>query len=127
MIAVQFVQQRDPHEDCGIATLAMFTGVTYEDALAAAVQFQPAALHEGLTWSQMKRAAKLLGTNTRIIRKYDITTATGILWVEDKSGCHVVYLWAGRIVDGDGECWLEPAAYLKKYKYKPKSLMVAVE
>jgi hypothetical protein len=125
---VRFVRQRYPHGDCGIATLGTLAGVTYEDALAAVVRYQPAALQTGLTWGQMKRAATRLGVGTRIIRKYDIGTATGILNVVDKKDEeHFVFLWEGRIVDGDGEGFKHPSDYLRLYGYKAKWLMTRKE
>jgi hypothetical protein len=125
---VRFVRQSGFHGDCGVATLGMLGGCVYEDALAAVVRYQPAALHAGLTWPQMRRAAKRLGLSTRLLRRYDIDEATGILNVMDAQGEeHFVFLWEGRIVEGNGELWLFNSDYLKHYGYTAKALLVARE
>jgi hypothetical protein len=125
---VRFVRQSGYHGDCGVATLGMLGGCLYEDALAAVVRYQPAALHAGLTWPQMRRAAKRLGLSTRLLRRYDIDEATGILNVVDKKGDeHFVFLWEGRIVEVNVELWLSAQEYLGSYGYTAKSLLVALE
>jgi ABC-type bacteriocin/lantibiotic exporter with double-glycine peptidase domain len=125
---VRFVRQSGHHGDCGVSTLAMLAGVMYEDALAAAVRYQPAALNIGLSWDAMRSAARRLGVKTRIARSYDITEATGILNVANrKKEEHWVFLWAGRIVEGNGELWKDPDDYLRHYRYRAKWLLVAEE
>jgi hypothetical protein len=122
---VRFVRQRDPHGDCGVATLATLAGVTYEEALAAVVRYQPAVLQSGLNWPDMQKAARRLGLKTRIARRYTLAEDTGILrLIDKKKDEHFVFLWAGRIIEGDGEGWMDPAAYLKQYGYKPAALMI---
>jgi ABC-type bacteriocin/lantibiotic exporter with double-glycine peptidase domain len=125
---VRFVRQRDTHSDCGVACLGSLAGVTYEEALAALVQFQPAVLHSGATWIDMRRAAKRLGLKTRIRRTYDLHEATGILRLTNAAReDHFVFLWAGRIVQSGDEGWEDPEDFLKHYGYRAKALMVMVE
>lgn len=127
---VQFIRQTGDHGDCGVSTLAMLAGLPYADSLAACVSIQPAALHTGLTWAQMRAAAKILGLKVRVTSRYNIDSDTGILNVAKlcrngrKTGEHLVFLWEGRIVEGNGELWLEPAAYLKHCDYTAYKLMV---
>lgn len=130
---IKFVRQSGDHGDCGVVTLAMLAGVPYEDALAAVVVEQPAALQTGLTWAEMKRAATTLGLSTRLRRKYDIDRDTGILHVaharkrDAHRDEHFVFLWAGRVIDGNGEMWAIPDNFLRHHHYKPMMLLVKEE
>ena len=81
----------------------------------------------GAYWREMKTAAKRLGVKTRVTRKYDIEEDTGILCVKCGRLEHVVFLWEGRIIDGNNESWLLPIQYLDAYGYRPTSLLVRVE
>lgn len=131
---VRFVRQSGHHGDCAIATLAMLAGVMYEDALLAAAKVNPNVLHEGMTWPQIRAAAKRLGLKTRTIHAYD-DDQTGILWVHPVAlGAnrgdlteHVVFLWEGRVIEGNGELWMELDTYLRHYGYEAKALLVAKE
>jgi ABC-type bacteriocin/lantibiotic exporter with double-glycine peptidase domain len=127
-VLVRFVRQTGFHGDCGVSTLAMLAGVLYEDALAVAARIQPAVLQMGLTWDEMQAASKRLGLKTRLLRAYDIEEVTGVLNVthrRKKDNDHYVFLWEGRIVDGNGEMWREPSDYLKHYNYRARWLLVA--
>lgn len=130
---VKFVRQSGNHGDCGVVTLAMLAGVSYEDALAAVVIEQPAALQTGLSWAELRRAATTLGLKTRLRRKYDLDRDSGILNVapwrkrDVHKDEHFVFLWRGRIVEGNGELWPIPEAYLKQYHYKARMLLVTDE
>jgi hypothetical protein len=64
----------------------------------------------------------------RLIRRgrYDIEEATGLLNVRNAKEDHAVFLWAGRIMEGNSEGWLEPEDYLRHYKYRAHSLLVRV-
>lgn len=120
---VRMVPQTGFHPDCGIASLAMLCGVMYEDALAAFAD--PAeVLQKGVSWPMMKAAALKLGIRTTVKRKYDIHESTGILNVIRPKDEHLVLLWEGRIVEGNGELWKNPEDYLKHYKYTAKGLLV---
>ena len=125
---IKAVRQNGFNRDCTIATIATLAGVNYEEALAACVQVQPEVLAVGLTWSQIRRACDVLGLQCELKRRgyYDIEEASGILNVKNRKEDHVVFLWAGRIIEGNFECWLEPEDYLRHYNYKPYSLLVRV-
>jgi ABC-type bacteriocin/lantibiotic exporter with double-glycine peptidase domain len=127
---VRFVRQSGHHGDCGITTLAMLAGVMYEDALAAVIGLEPTVLQTGLRWTEMRRAARKLGLKTRLLRSYDLEEATGVLALKDttkRGEDHYVFLWEGRIIDGNGELWREPSDFFKHYSLRPMWLLVAVD
>lgn len=126
---VKFVRQSGDYADCGVSTLAMLAGVPYEAALAAVLTYEPAVLENGVCWTELRKAARFLGVSTQLLRSYDIEEATGILGLkaEKKRGeDHFTFLWEGRIIDGNGEMWKEPADYFRQYKFRPTWLLVAV-
>lgn len=130
---IRFVKQSGHHGDCAIAALAMFAGVMYEDALIACATVRGDVLTSGMTWTQIKAAAKRLGVKTRVLQAYDITEATGVLHVSRVAigaggiAEHVVLLWEGRVLDGNGEFWRDPEDYLRHYGMEAKGLLVAVD
>lgn len=125
---IKAVRQNGFNRDCGVATIATLGGVNYEEALAAAVQVQPDVLDIGLTWGEIRRACEVLGIECVLKRRghYDIEEDTGILNVKNRKEDHVVFLWAGRIIEGNFECWADPDEYLRHYHYQPQSLLVRV-
>lgn len=122
---VRFVKQDGESLDCAIATVAMLCGVTYTQALTAFPK-PSKVLESGAYLTELQAAAKKLNVKTKIKKRFDVDEDTGILYVSGKDE-HLVFLWAGRIIEGNGECWLNPASYLATYKYKAKSLVVVVE
>jgi hypothetical protein len=75
---VQMVPQR--HEaDCGVAILAMFLGVSYEDALLAIGQAD--VLRGGMWLSQLREASAKLGAPLKTKRQWDVEDADGIVQV----------------------------------------------
>jgi hypothetical protein len=124
---VHMVRQTGVDHDCAVATLATFCGVTYAQALAAYREPLRIVKSGAESWRPMQAAAKRLGVATRITRKYDIEEDTGILCVKKPKEEHVVFLWEGRVIDGNGELWLSPLQYLDAYEYRSTSLMVRVE
>jgi hypothetical protein len=111
---IKLQRQNGQNPDCAVASMGMLFGVNYE------------VLEEGMTWAQMREAADLLGGSVKLLPRgrYDIEEATGLLNVKNGVEDHAVLLWAGRIVEGNGELWLEPDDYLAHYKYQPYSLLV---
>lgn len=122
---VRMVAQVDTHDDCAVAALAMFAGRTYAEALSAFPK--PALiLKRGAYWPEVRAAATKLGLTTSLKRVYNLDIDTGLLYLESrkvKDDDHMVYLWAGRILDNNVG-WLQPSAYLLYYDYNPKSLLI---
>lgn len=125
---VRFVPQNGDDNDCSVATLATLCGVTYSQALAAFVE-PVKVLRRGAYWKDMQTAARRLGVKTRVVRngRFDIQCDTGILCVRKPKEEHVVFLWAGRIVEGNRDLYLCPYNYCAVNGYTPKSLLVRVE
>ena len=122
---VRVVRQSGWHADCGVAALAMLCGVLYEEALAAFAD-PIKVLSRGADWKDLRPAAARLVVATKVKYRYDITEDTGILHVSHPTKDeHLVFLWAGRVVDGNGELWSDPEVYLKHYGYVAKGLLVA--
>ena len=123
------------HGDCAVSALSLACGVTYEMALAAALKTSPEVLSEGMSWDQIRTAAKLLGMAPKLLRrgKYALDESTGILHITQpavKDSSHVVYLWEGRIIEPKADrrqLWLSAEQFLEHYKYKASSLMVFVD
>ena len=130
---VRWAPRSRGHGDCAVAALEMALGITYENALQAALIVRPAVLGEGLNASQLKKAAKLLGFAFTLRRTFDLDEDTGILGIEqngyDDAG-HAVYLWEGRILEpmsGREQLWLHPQEFLAHYHYQANWLLIKVE
>jgi hypothetical protein len=123
---IKFMRQNTMNMDCAVASLAMLFGVNYEESLAACVQACPHVLDHGMRWTEIREAADILGGHAKLLQRgrYDIEEATGLLNVRNGAEDHAVLLWEGRIVEGNGELWLDPDEYLKHYHYQPYSLLV---
>lgn len=131
---VRFVRQNGFSADCGVSALAMLAGVLYEDALVAAANLDdPSVLQTGLTWTEMRKVARRLGLQTRLLRAYDVEESTGVLGFKadpdgpkPKAESHYAFLWEGRVVDGNGEMWMDPDTFCKYHGYKRTWLMVSM-
>lgn len=120
---VSIVPQRHPM-DCGVATLAMLAGVSYEDALLAFGGAAPHILRGGCWLTEMRRAAEALGLSVRLKRKWDADDDEGIAQIKfRKAGYHLVLLRAGLFFDTDATCW-EPDVYLSAKKATVGPLLV---
>ena len=126
---VRLVRQNGVHLDCAVACLATLFGVTYDEALVECSQVAPDVLEAGMNWQQIRAAAERLGAETKLIRRgrYDIEDATGVLNVRSRSIDHAVFLWEGRVLEGNGELWLSPDDYCRHYRVRPGSLLVRDE
>jgi hypothetical protein len=77
---VAMVPQR--HDaDCGVAVLAMFLGISYEDALLAIGPDVPTVLRAGVWITQLREASAKLGAPLKVKRKWDLEDADGIVQV----------------------------------------------
>src|SRR5687767_12875175 len=102
---VHVVKQDGDLPDCAVAAVAMLCGVTYGEALAAFPE-PDRVVKAGAYLTDMQDAAAKLKINTRVRRRFKLDVDTGILYLAGKTENHVAFLWAGRVVDGDGACWL---------------------
>lgn len=112
--------------DCGIASLASYLGMNYEDVLAAAVaSTKDYKLHKnGMYNIQIVRIAKFLGITLHRRKRWDYEESCGILSLDmpGESG-HVVVLKNGLIFDpADGCCW-QPEAFLAHTRFVPYELL----
>lgn len=121
---VRIVRQDGTLPDCAVASLAHFAGVTYGEALAAFPR-PDRVVKTGAYLTELAAAARKLGIKTKSRKRFDIAEDTGILHVSGPDE-HLVYLWAGRIIEGNGECYLDPHDYLRVNKYSPQSLLMRV-
>ena len=89
--------------DCAVACLAMFCGVSYEQALLAS----GAVLEKGMQTRKIQATARRLGRPLKFCRTVDLETDTGLLavrsvkWKHD----HLVVLKEGLVVDTDASLW----------------------
>ena len=84
--------------------LAMFLGISYEDALIAFESEATEAMKKGVWWSQLKRAAAKYGIEMVVRRKWS-PTDEGILEIKYRKRWHVVVLKHGMIFDTDYRVW----------------------
>lgn len=105
--------------DCAIAALAMYLGVSYEDALEAATKGTRKAHRKGMYATQIQRAAENLDKPLVVKRNFDFETDAGVLhgvvtmsiFDDAKLVCrkrigHAVCLRWGLIFEPDGgEVW----------------------
>lgn len=112
--------------DCGVATLAMICGVSYEDALVAVAAEEPAVLTRGVHYKHLERAALRLGFRFRRRRRYDLDTDTGILNLSSTRlvADHLVVLKEGLIIETDGSLY-DADVYFAHLKARPGILLVA--
>jgi hypothetical protein len=104
--------------------------VSYEQALSASLNIRADVLTQGLSWQQIRKAAKLMGFSSKLLKVYDLDEDTGILDVKQphvKDSDHAVYLWEGRIIEPKHDrqqLWLHANDFLSHYHYKAGSLLV---
>lgn len=122
---IRLIPQR--HEaDCGVAVLATYLCVSYEEALIVVGRKEPAVLSVGLWMSEIVRAAKQLGVTLKRKPAADLDEDEGILvvtsprWRHD----HLVVLKNGLIFDTDAMVW-EAETYLAANQAKPGMLLRA--
>lgn len=118
---IQIVRQR--HDaDCAVAVIAMFAGVSYEEALLAIGT--PAVLTSGVQLRVVRTACRRLKCPVVLRRHIDLISDTGILviscdtWPLD----HLVILKEGIIVDPDNTVW-DVDTYLEVYRAKVSLLL----
>lgn len=131
---IRHVRQSGVHGDCGIACLATLLGLTYEEVLIQTAKVRPNVLKQGLHWTDFVKVGKKIGVSLAVVHLSleDLEDATGVLGLKRMNPDHnakamteehVVYLWAGRVIDGDGAHWLDLDDYLKHYNYEMTGLL----
>lgn len=126
---IRFVPQNGQDKDCVVATLGTLFGLTRDEALLACGRACPSVLEEGMSDVEIDAALLYIGAKFKRLPagSFDLHDATGVLAVGKKEMQHAVLLWEGRIVEGNGEHWLDPDDYLQHYKYKPLHLIVRLD
>ena len=119
---VSMVPQRH-QADCGVAILAMFLGVTYEDALLALGGEVPRVLRRGVWLPEVQRAAAKLGVPLKLKRRVDPLEDDGIVRVQFTRNAHVVLLRNGLIWDTTLDVW-EPEDYQRAKRVRFGSILV---
>jgi hypothetical protein len=111
---LRVVCQREPH-DCGVAALATYLGLSYEDALRGATLIDKHYGKGGLYLTQMMQLARGFGFTLRQRRRFSLEDDEGILRVMPVKGklAHFVVLKAGLIFDLNGGTVWDADAYVR--------------
>jgi hypothetical protein len=114
--------------DCVIVSMATIFNLTYSEALLVCSSIEPHVLTRGLCTADTVRALEVSGIDfvRRAPGTFDVETSTGMLDVgpvNKRFADHTVALWAGRIVEYDGQLWLHAADYLHNYMQRPHGLI----
>ena len=121
---IRVVVQRN-NTDCAVATLAMLTGIPYEEVLIAAARAFDC--ERGMYLNEIQAVADELGVGLAAKKpgRYDLENDSGILHVSNKKAkvYHVVILRRGLIIETDGTLW-EHDVYLASKNYKAGTLLV---
>lgn len=97
---IRVVLQRE-QSDCGIAALAAYLDISYEDVLRAVTVTDRMQGRHGLWSRTLQRVAKRLGHRLVIKRTFDLEEDRGILRLPE----HAAILWAGLVINTDGTIW----------------------
>jgi ABC-type bacteriocin/lantibiotic exporter with double-glycine peptidase domain len=126
---MNIIKQR-ANGDCGIASLAMFLEMTYEDVYVAFAKLDAVTRGKAGTHGyEVIAAAKSLGCKLTPTRKYDLDDDEGVLRVRwnsgerAKTGGHWVAIKAGLILcpsDALAVPWRE---YMERFDGRPCSLL----
>lgn len=122
-----FVVCQQKHDgDCGVASLAMALGLSYEAVLVVASRIAPTVLGRGLYTVEIQLVAEDFGRELHKKMKVDLDNDTGVLVIRYKNRDeHAVFLTNGLVFEptGSGEVW-EAAEYIKANKAKVLHLLV---
>jgi hypothetical protein len=117
--------------DCVMACLSAILLKPYEEVVEAAKKVDPAALEVGLTPTESKRVARLLGcqlTSHRVVKAEregcvtpdDLESLTGILYVRrGRTWCHAVVLFNGSVYNPANGMLYLPDVYFASIKCHP--------
>lgn len=132
---IRHIPQTGTHGDCCIATLATLIGLTYEEVLIEAAKVRKNVLKTGLHWTDLQKVGRRLKLPLQILKPSleDLEDMTGMLGLKRMNPDHnarqlteehTVYLWQGRIIEGNGDHWLEVEDYLATYNFEITGLLV---
>jgi hypothetical protein len=125
---LNFIRQTPQQADCTIASLAMYLGISYPEALVAVALVKPNVLAVGTEWSDLRRALRKRKIRFEEHRKFsldDDSEDAGILAVEGIDGKqHAVYLRRGLIFDGRTDSVWDADVYLRVHNVTAVSLLV---
>ncbi len=124
---IRFVPQNGQDSDCIVACLGTVFGWTRDEALLICGTVAPQVLSVGMDDHEVDQALGQTGAKYRRLPAgaYDLNDATGMLTVNFKRGpWHTVVLWGGRIIEGNGEHWMDPEDYLTHVKGTAGDLLV---
>ena len=113
--------------DCGVATLAMLCGVTYERAMLAISE--TTVMTSGVQLRKVRDAARRLGKQLTLRRKIDLDNDTGILSVTAPGWDfeHLVILHEGVIIDAQDQTVWDYETYLTAHEARVVSLLALRE
>ncbi len=130
---VRFVEQMRGHTDCGVSAFAMCFGLSYAQALVMVACVAPRVLTCGITWRDLKKAARKHGAKFKqVTRGIDVEDedVEGILAVSfidaGQHISHAVYLKRGFIFDGRTSSVWDAGVYLSVHNADVESLLVRV-
>ncbi len=126
---VRFQPQNGVDSDCAVATLGTLFGLTRDEALIVCGAAAPNVLVDGMSDEEVNEALRLMGVSFKRLLpgEFDLHEATGVIAVGNRQLEHFAFLWAGRVIEGNGEHWLDPDDYLAHYHYKALHLIVRVD
>jgi hypothetical protein len=113
--------------DCGVSTLAMLCGVTYERAVLAIGE--TSVMTAGVQLRKVRDAARKLGKRLVLRRKVDPDNDTGILGVVSDQWDfeHLVILKEGTIIDAQDQTVWDFDTYLQVHGARVVSLLALRE
>lgn len=113
--------------DCGVSTLAMLCGVTYERAFLAIGE--TSVMSSGVQLRRVRDAARKLGKRLVLRRKIDLENDTGILGVASSRWDfeHLVMLKEGTIIDAQDQTIWDVDTYLAVHEARIVSLLALRE
>ncbi len=122
---VMQIQPQQMGSDCTVAALATLIGIPYTVALTAVSQVNPRVMFDGAFFSQVKKAAGLLGVTLRKKRTIDWEEDTGLLRAlcGDANAYHAVVLHRGSVID-DARLW--PADVWKATRHASKFMLLII-
>lgn len=113
------------HEaDCGVAALAMFLRISYEDALLAIGRDSPRVLRNGMWIKELQAGSAKLGVPLKVKRQWDVEDADGIAQILLPGKFNHFLLVRGGLLFGTNFTVWELDDYMRVMRGKPGILLV---